>query len=98
MPYPLTFGQDARDDIIVSWSYFENEKHDLGDVFLNDIDDLFLRISDRPLLFPKFMIKNAKLFQNNLNSIFSSLLMGRMCTFWQLCMAAGIRADGKRDR
>jgi toxin ParE1/3/4 len=52
MPYPLFIGQDAQEDIVEAWLYFESQRTGLGDMFVDELGLSFDRIGDKPLSFP----------------------------------------------
>lgn len=52
MPYPLFFGDKANEEVIDAWTYYEELRPGLGDLFISEMDKLLSQISAQPLLFP----------------------------------------------
>ena len=51
MSFPLIIRPEAEEDLIESRDWYESQQDDLGQDFLNEIDEVFERISQQPKLY-----------------------------------------------
>ena len=53
--YKLIIKVDAKSEIIDAYNWYESKQDELGERFINTLDDYFLRIKTNPENFPKIL-------------------------------------------